>query len=162
MKSDDLKRVELRLQTAEGLLRRNISTTREVRDTGRWRQDTASVSSKQLVPCENSVSSKQLVPCEDSVSSKPFVPCEDSVSSKQLVPCEDSVSSKQLVSCEDSVSSKQLVLSLMKSDDLKRVELRLQTADGLLRRNISTTREVAAGWGQVMTWKGDSLLAGFL
>ncbi|KAF7707815.1 hypothetical protein HF521_016872 [Silurus meridionalis] len=28
----------------------------------------------------------------------------------------------------------------MKSDDLKRVELRLQTADGLLRRNISTTR----------------------
>ncbi|KAF7707973.1 hypothetical protein HF521_017030 [Silurus meridionalis] len=29
----------------------------------------------------------------------------------------------------------------MKSDDLKRVELRLQTADGLLRRNISTTRE---------------------
>ncbi|KAF7707825.1 hypothetical protein HF521_016882 [Silurus meridionalis] len=36
----------------------------------------------------------------------------------------------------------------MKSDDLKRVELRLQTADGLLRRNISTTREVAAGWGQ--------------
>ncbi|KAF7707817.1 hypothetical protein HF521_016874 [Silurus meridionalis] len=53
-------------------------------------------------------------------------------------------------------------ISLMKSDDLKRVELRLQTADGLLRRNISTTREVAAGWGQVMTWKGDSLLAGFL
>ncbi|KAF7707840.1 hypothetical protein HF521_016897 [Silurus meridionalis] len=38
--------------------------------------------------------------------------------------------------------------TLMKSDDLKRVELRLQTADGLLRRNISTTREVAAGWGQ--------------
>ncbi|XP_046703566.1 eukaryotic translation initiation factor 4 gamma 3-like isoform X2 [Silurus meridionalis] len=38
-------------------------------------------------------------------------------------------------------------ISLMKSDDLKRVELRLQTADGLLRRNISTTREVAAGWG---------------
>ncbi|KAF7707805.1 hypothetical protein HF521_016862 [Silurus meridionalis] len=32
MKSDDLKRVELRLQTADGLLRRNISTTREVRD----------------------------------------------------------------------------------------------------------------------------------
>ncbi|KAF7707971.1 hypothetical protein HF521_017028 [Silurus meridionalis] len=30
----------------------------------------------------------------------------------------------------------------MKSDDLKRVELRLQTADGLLRRNISTTREI--------------------
>ncbi|KAF7707842.1 hypothetical protein HF521_016899 [Silurus meridionalis] len=30
----------------------------------------------------------------------------------------------------------------MKSDDLKRVELRLQTADGLLRRNISTTRKV--------------------
>ncbi|KAF7704241.1 hypothetical protein HF521_021313 [Silurus meridionalis] len=30
-------------------------------DTGRWRQDTASVSSKQLVPCEDSVSSKQLV-----------------------------------------------------------------------------------------------------
>ncbi|KAF7707830.1 hypothetical protein HF521_016887 [Silurus meridionalis] len=37
----------------------------------------------------------------------------------------------------------------MKSDDLKRVELRLQTADGLLRRNISTTREVAAGWEQI-------------
>ncbi|KAF7707908.1 hypothetical protein HF521_016965 [Silurus meridionalis] len=32
MKSDDLKRVELRLQTADGLLRRNINTTREVRD----------------------------------------------------------------------------------------------------------------------------------
>ncbi|KAF7707970.1 hypothetical protein HF521_017027 [Silurus meridionalis] len=63
------------------------------------------------------------------------------ISSKQLVPCEDSVSSKQLVPCEDSVSSKQLVSSLMKSDDLKWVELRLQTADGLLRRNISTTRE---------------------
>ncbi|XP_046711162.1 uncharacterized protein LOC124389742 isoform X1 [Silurus meridionalis] len=30
----------------------------------------------------------------------------------------------------------------MKSDDLKRVELRLHAADGLLRRNISTTREV--------------------
>ncbi|KAF7704232.1 hypothetical protein HF521_021304 [Silurus meridionalis] len=29
----------------------------------------------------------------------------------------------------------------MKSDDLKRVELRLHAADGLLRRNISTTRE---------------------
>ncbi|KAF7707877.1 hypothetical protein HF521_016934 [Silurus meridionalis] len=67
-------------------------------DTGRRRQDIASVSSKQLVPCEDSVSSKQHVPCEDSVSSKQHVPCEDSVSSKQLVPCEDSVSSKQLVS----------------------------------------------------------------
>ncbi|KAF7707893.1 hypothetical protein HF521_016950 [Silurus meridionalis] len=62
-------------------------------DTGRWRQDTASVSSKQLVPCEDSVSSKQLVPCEDSASSKQLVLCEDSVSSKQLVLCEDSVSS---------------------------------------------------------------------
>ncbi|KAF7704230.1 hypothetical protein HF521_021302 [Silurus meridionalis] len=54
-------------------------------DTGRRRQDTTSVSSKQLVPCEDSVSSKQLVPCEDLVSSKQLVPCEDSVSSKQLV-----------------------------------------------------------------------------
>ncbi|KAF7704247.1 hypothetical protein HF521_021319 [Silurus meridionalis] len=42
-------------------------------DTGRRRQDTASVSFKQLIPCEDSVSSKQLVSCEDSVSSKQFV-----------------------------------------------------------------------------------------
>ncbi|MCJ8729008.1 hypothetical protein PDJAM_G00011350 [Pangasius djambal] len=38
----------------------------------------------------------------------------------------------------------------MSSDDPERVELSLQAADGLLRRNISTTREVSVQFSKVL------------
>ncbi|XP_060778662.1 telomere length regulation protein TEL2 homolog [Neoarius graeffei] len=40
--------------------------------------------------------------------------------------------------------------ALMSSDDPERVELSLQAADGLLRRNISTTREVSVQFSKVL------------
>ncbi|KAF7707894.1 hypothetical protein HF521_016951 [Silurus meridionalis] len=67
MKSDDLKRVELRLQTADGLLRRNISTTREVRDE---QLESYSVKSAALDGAEKSTSSAEPGPAQ-AVTPKP-------------------------------------------------------------------------------------------